>query len=485
MEIQAKIHDRFTLELKVGFFTRKKHPTSEFAMNTWIFIPNSLDINPKSYTKQNFYKDMRSNVRLRTPQYSLHELAGKDCYAFQLLEDACERLAYAASEENIYEFEYNLKMFASIVKSGIRDSLFSLEKEVDAEDFMTHCRTYAEDIQTLCFSFRKLRGRLTGNTIPQNITEHFDFGDEFISNVVEQHLFRLIHLLEKHPAHGYKEVRAFIHELLAEELSYKRSKGYLVVEEHSADNNRTFVFRSGLLKKYVESDLYLEAKKQKNTFVMEQILYGLAAGLSMVFATVISFSFQQKYGNFTTPFFLALVISYMLKDRIKELMRYYFAHKMGSKFFDYRTRISIKEHLIGWSKEGFDFIRDEKIPPLILQKRGRSSLLEAGNQSLNEKIILYRKRVLLHLKAVNRISPFPLLGINDIIRFNLSEYIRKMDNSEVPLYAHRNKPYYVTVKGEKIYYLNVVIECHFEQQVKYTRYRICMNREGILGVEEL
>ena len=37
----------------------------------------------------------------------------------------------------------------------------------------------------------------------------------------------------------------------------------------------------------------------------------------MIFATGIAFAFQQKYGNFTIPLFVALVISYMLKDRIK------------------------------------------------------------------------------------------------------------------------------------------------------------------------
>lgn len=35
---------------------------------------------------------------------------------------------------------------------------------------------------------------------------------------------------------------------------------------------------------------------------------------------------------------IVLVISYMLKDRIKDLLRYYFAHKLGNKYYDKKRR---------------------------------------------------------------------------------------------------------------------------------------------------
>jgi hypothetical protein len=41
------------------------------------------------------------------------------------------------------------------------------------------------------------------------------------------------------------------------------------------------------------------------------------------------------------PFFVALVVSYMLKDRIKELGRYYFAHKLGKNYYDHKTKLPL------------------------------------------------------------------------------------------------------------------------------------------------
>ena len=114
---------------------------------------------------------------------------------------------------------------------------------------------------------------------------------------------------------------------------------------------------------------------------MEQIYYSIAAGLSMIFATVVAFSFQKKYGNFTMPLFVALVVSYMLKDRIKELMRFYFAHRLGKNYFDRKTTISMNERVVGWIKDGVDFISERKVPEEIIERRARPDLLEADNRN--------------------------------------------------------------------------------------------------------
>ena len=70
IELITKIHDKFTLEFKVGFNTnQEERPTkySDYVMNTWIFVPNSLDINAAKYSKDDFYRDLKSGVRLITP----------------------------------------------------------------------------------------------------------------------------------------------------------------------------------------------------------------------------------------------------------------------------------------------------------------------------------------------------------------------------------------------------------------------------------
>ncbi len=70
IDIKAKIHDKFSVEFKVGFVADGERG-NDFAINTWIFLPNSLDINPATYGSEDFYRDVKSNVRFITPIFPL------------------------------------------------------------------------------------------------------------------------------------------------------------------------------------------------------------------------------------------------------------------------------------------------------------------------------------------------------------------------------------------------------------------------------
>ena len=94
------------------------------------------------------------------------------------------------------------------------------------------------------------------------------------------------------------------------------------------------------MKKYVSSILHLSTDAQREGTGVEQFLMAIAAGISMIFATIVAFYFQRIYGNFTFPVFVALVIGYMFKDRIKEAGRALFSDKLHN--FIYDRRINIK-----------------------------------------------------------------------------------------------------------------------------------------------
>ncbi|MBO5768737.1 MAG: hypothetical protein J6R19_02415, partial [Bacteroidales bacterium] len=75
IDIAAKIHDKFSIEFKESYVVNPELKNNQFSVNTWIFMPNSLDINPDTYGKKQFYRDVKSNVRLITPSYLLREMA--------------------------------------------------------------------------------------------------------------------------------------------------------------------------------------------------------------------------------------------------------------------------------------------------------------------------------------------------------------------------------------------------------------------------
>jgi lipopolysaccharide export LptBFGC system permease protein LptF len=148
-------------------------------------------------------------------------------------------------------------------------------------------------------------------TVSEKVLNYFFFGDEFMSNIIDQHTYRTDSFLEKNQLENKDEIINNLKNLLKSEFKYKNEKKYQVINEEDQENNQEIIYKQGVLKKYIESDLYLKSDQKRDGFFVEQIYYSIAAGVSMIFATAIAFSFQQKFGNFTMPLFAALVVSYM------------------------------------------------------------------------------------------------------------------------------------------------------------------------------
>ena len=380
------------------------------------------------------------------------------------------------------EFENEVKMYASIVKSSVRDAYIKIARHTNEEAQRSLACDLVEQAKTVAEMYRSLRPTLLESDEGRHVVVYYDFGDEFISNIIEQHLGRIVKLLNPRERSG-GPLLSMLTQMLDSEHKYRQSRKYLDVEPDSPDDNRQFVYHASQLKKYIESNLYLPTHKRRNTAFLEQVAFSVAAGISMVFATVVSFAFQQTYGNFTLPFFIALVISYMFKDRIKDLIRNYFAHGLGSRFYDYLITIRVGLRKIGKVKEGFDFVSPQDVSRHVNEKRARKNPLVV-NRGVDEQVIQYRKYVHLKRKAVDQLSAYPINGINNIVRFNLAGFMRKMDNPTVPLYVNQGDAANHFTEGDKAYYLNFVIQCKYEGISEYKRYRVCLRRDGIQNIEE-
>lgn len=484
IDLQTKIHDKFTLEFKVGFIAKKNQnilKVNDFVMNTWIFVPNSLDINKSKYSKDDFYRDIKSGVRLITPSYLLHDLANDDTLLpYQLLETNVKAIQDDAESHDT--LLHAIKMYCAISKSSTREAYNAITKS-KGSNLHSQAIDFLNDAPKVLSKFRKLKDQLDEKT-DQQIQQAFRYGDEFLSNILEQYGYRLREFVRINHAAEYQQLEPIFKKTLIAEKEYKSAQNYLRIHRESEDGNGRFVYHASLLKKFAESDLFLQANKSHNTFLIEQIFYSATAGIAMLFATITSFFFQQKYGNFTFPFLVALVISYMFKDRLKDWLRLIFAKRLSSKIYDTKTVFRINKQKIGWSKDSFDFVDSDKVPQKVLATRQRTQLFNmvSGN---DEKIILYRKKVQLHRDQLAKASPYPLNGINDNIRLNITEFLRKMDNPDIPLQASWEDTNYSVIVGKKVYYIHFVIQCSFEGQTEYKHIMLACNRDGIVDVKEM
>lgn len=483
--IQAKKHDNFSVEFKFGFEGNLDAKDHEFVVNSWIFVPNSLDINPQTYGKDQFYRDIKSNVRLITPVYPLGELANRESLPFVNLRSALNRLVASPVAANVENYESQIKMFAAIVKSSLRDYSVGARKCVELGELARKVEVFVADVRRLMGEYRALYKILCAPALSDKLRNYFLFGDEFISHIIDVQSVRILKHIDSLDSPMLTEARRSLVALLMDEQAYKRVQGYETVELGAEAGNRGLVFRYGMLKKYIESDLYIKLNKKRDGFAIEQIYYSLAAGLAMIFATAVAWFAQLKYGNITGPLFVVLVVSYMLKDRIKDLMRYYFAHRLGNKYYDNKAEIRIHDNRVGQLREGVDFISETKTPAEVMDIRGRSSLMEAENQIFEEKILLYRKRVVIDSERLGAVSVYPVKGINEILRIHMNRFSQKMDNPEVPVDMLDEQGRVTTVRVQKIYYINMVMQLVDGSDVSYRRFRVVMTRNGILGIEKM
>ena len=483
--IQAKKHDNFSLEFKCGFNCKEDGARDDFSVNAWIFVPNSLDINPENYGKKQFYRDIKSNVRLMTPVYLLREIADESSLPLTSLKKALETVATSPEPANVDSYQYHLKMFSAIFKSSLRNHAVHIRGTKTLSASLYLLEDYIDNAARVLERFRALYRIIDIPTVSDKTRGYFRLCDEFMSHTLDVQTIRIIKKIDSAPdTDALKEIRQRLAELIKKERDYKNIAEYGLLNGDDR-HDRQLVYHRGMLKKFVESELYIHLSKKKDGVAVEQIYYSIAAGIAMIFATAVAWFMQVKYGNITWPLFVALVVSYMLKDRIKDLMRYYFAHKLGNKYYDKKASVTIGKTRVGEIKEGFDFISLSRTPAEVMRLRERASSVEDESHVFEEKVMLYRKHLSIDDVALAGIDDYPMNGLNEIMRLHLNRFTHKMDNPKISIDTLDSDGSVKSMSVRKTYYINIVFQLQHDDEMEYHHFRIVMSRDGIIQVSEI
>lgn len=482
IEILTKIHDKFSIEFKVGFVTRKKLRMNDFSLAMWFFVPGSLDITRSTYPKGMFYQDVKSNIRLIIPTFLLREIVDEPAVPLRNIRRAVTELASNPTRTLVAEYEYHIKMFVAIVKSALRDELAHIKQNRISSDILALSERFMENAERICDEYIRVRSIINAPTVSEDVLKVYLCGDEFLGDITCKRLLDLMSWLQDKGIHDLDAKAVALYRKIGE---HKKTMGYPEVGQNFSELNKTYLYRFSMLKKYIESDLYLRAPKKRDGILVEQLYLSIAAGIAMLFATVVSYAFQKRFGSLTFPLFIALIISYMLKDRIKELMRFYFAHRVGSKYFDNKAKIIHKDTELGWMKEGVDFIEPDKISQEVLAIRKNSNRTEIEERIAADKVILYRKSVHIDREKLQEKAEYSFSGINDIIRLNVLNFIKKMDNPVIPINILDKDGIIRSVDCGREYFLNLVLQYKYDDIVEYKSFRIALSRDGIHSIEEI
>ncbi len=481
-------HDLYNFEVKLDYVVEKSFPKNVYELTSYVFIPKALQINKLTYSKDQFFADRNYYVRFRTAKMSLPGLLNEEnvLSPFKMIIQNLNKIKNGNYETSIIEkVSYELRVMGCIVKSNLRDQIeFFISNlstiQQSPKDFKGFI-IYLDEIKNLQIQMQKLKLEFQIIQIPAELKETFSFVNEYISNQIEEYMTLLLNKFKFN-----QETRDKLVCLIEFEQKRKRDGNSKIIIEKNSDN-KSVVYWKSILKKFVQGVLYLDLNQKDEKSKPLELLYSVAAGLAMFFSVLIGFLIISQFQNQEWAYVIALVMVYMLKDRIKENTRAVFSSFIQKYYPDLSFEIFDKNNKmkIGSCKEIADFIKLSDLPAEILQIRESSHKTMIEREGKPETVIKYSKIIELETKKISE-NHKRHSNINDIIRFNIKNLLQYADDplSTEEFWDPQEKKV-LNLPCAKVYHLNIIFKMKMpNQQIKYKKIRVILDQNGIKEVLE-
>lgn len=473
---RLKKHDRNNIEIKYTFQVPDKDKV-EYAVEMYLFAPESLGINSKTYSVGHFYYDERNHIRLKTPSYLLKDITNGEASPLAKLEQSMRQLADNPDSEKAFnEYLRHIQIYCYVLKSALRNRFLAA---VDNPE-KTLIENIAINTEAALLKFREAGSIIDTGKINEKALEMFRLADEYNSLLAGKYLFRLLRFSEE----KCPEIMDCLASVLEKETEYRESQGFPNVKDSHA--NEELLYRMSVLKKLMGQVLFIKTKTRIEGRLLEQVIPGIAAGIAMSIATLLLFYTRSSIREFTTTLFFTIVGIYVFKDRIKDWSVKIFKNFAGHFLYDYKTILMTDNgKKIGWRREDFSFIKPEDLPDDVAQLRRRETTGGLESRRSKEEILYARRRIMLDSRNCRKLlEDFQVDGIHDIVRYNLRHFMLNMDNPDKLLYAlDRNKAR--PVKGRRIYHINMILRYSSNDCNELRRFRIIATRDKIERLEEI
>ena len=489
------MHDRFQLELKLGYPLTRERET-RYLIDTYLFLPASLGINSSTYARNEFYRDSQTYIRMKTPRLLLEQILSAAtsplCRSEQLL---AQRSGVLGSKDE-EKLRNSFRILRAVLKSALQRQLTLLQYTAERAGrqptfFVQRMEVVLAQIGELARRYRRLEAPLVDAAGSDALHASYRLADEAISVLIEDLLLQA-HQLSEQWLQGDRRTawQQDVRQRIEEEIAYRRSRGY--PSGAGAQDGEALLQRLSALKKFTSSVLWLSTTTRREGSTWEQVLFASVAGVSMIFATLVAFFAQSIYGQISLPVFAAVVIAYMFKDRIKESGRAWSAHLLSRQLYDYRTTIETQDgrRKLGAVREKMVHVSprriEKRLPPAVLAARASDPAYDPELLGAPESVIHYTKQVTLRKDAFAYLSAdgLEISAINDITRIDIRAFLRKMDDpyeERLMLNAGRVE----RVRCRRTYPVNLVsVFCAENGAAICERTLVVLNRKGIVRLEQ-
>ncbi len=510
---RVTIHDIHQVEVKLEYNLEELQKTNNYKIETYFFIPRSLQVEEFTYPREEFYGDLQNYIRFKTPNFSFRlildpEFQGSPINALEKIHgDLSREKNHQAQVEMVNQAIKELKLLGTMVRARLRDFRYSVTRRLKA---LQQAPVNPDEWDELT---RKLDGALERgievlnrvrqirreyeNRFPQQeeLFKYFQILEEFISYLLEDELGGVF-ISARQCCGDNRDVEQIIQKFenfCRGEGELRKKKGFYLEKERQKDDihEEKYVYFLNQFKKILSSVLYLEVTREQKKDAYTHAVGAIAAFTASVLYLVVTVFISRGFAIDSLPFIVMISLGYVFKDRIKDIIKLIFNPKVLSRFPDHITQLkdtaTRDSASLGEIREKAFFTSRDEVDPVVQAYRDRTRPSSFLPEESPEEILVYQKEININTQAIMEIHS-RTVNLTDIMRFNIRKYLLKMDDPEQSIhYFDENMGHLTTRTCQRTYHLNLILKYSKfrdrQEILKYERYRLVLNKWGIIRVE--
>lgn len=483
-------HGSSQIELKVRYpfgSTRR----SRFRTELFFEIPQQISISLDEQGRRELLDDTICYSRFSAANMPLPWLWDKDHTEgplgriWKILQSSNKR-SPEQQQRLLYEMRTFANLFTIQLKSLVKILQQILKNPESREGGLKTGMGMIQDVEQALEAYRGLGAACSEPAVVPKIAQAYSLADEYLGDQCVRYLLGLKILLSRE---GYaKELGRRLEDFLQRELKRQSKRGYTAVRweqaaTHDPQTLERFILRESRLKKWVQQVLYLGVAQSRVPGQVGHMLASVAAALAMSIAVLAAFYADRMFASYSLPWALLIVGSYIIKDRIKEVMRAALIRFVPMAVSDRsrvlrdpatgktagRSRLSIRKVDAEQVPRPPGRERDDQILTNIVPRNG---LLFASALRLNGKQLLKNH------KRTN--------GVIDITRIRIDKWLRDLDAPTKGIRLMLDDTA-VTVSGNRTYQIFAALRLSSDNQTAplLRHWVIVLDRNGIKRIEKL
>lgn len=478
--------DRWQFEQKYDFLPDPTVDRNDYTQEFYFFIPSSLQINESTYSTKQFYRDLTNLIRLKTPVFTLEELADLTFHPSPLARINAIKKSRQSSK-NLNKIENELKLLGNVFRSALRKRCRDLARILNQDridEFVYQANSLCDEIHLFRNIYENQKSEICDTWKQESLHEHIDYLSRFLDHCTDQYLVQLLERIRT----KHNEKLNKIDQEITDSLLTSQTNISLDTQKMEKEGERV-VYTKSLLDKFFLDSLLLNIDHFSPRKKYQNIIGAVSAGIAMLVFSLLLMWQGQYFLIDSTPFIVLTIVLYILKDRIKEGIRGTTSHRYLGWISDYTTKIRShdKTHTLGVLREKFSFIHENEVPNEISGIRNREFHTVVESFKRPESILYYQKKMRIYRKPHDFETRRYMMNL--IFRFNIRHFLDKASN---PFSSYNvldsETGELKTMSLPKVYHLNLIVKTTIEKgdhPVKYElmKVRVVADKNGIKRIE--